>query len=153
MIYSVIVEYVLDAVWVCWSERGLSQVPLHLWPVDWFCCYLKPKVCLFQKPLMTSNVQTGEVWLPAHVRHGNLCHLKPFFTNMICSCRNKENQLKSHQLENLLPSDVTSNKEVTAVWLSQKTSTSLTLLCDATFPFSFEDLINIYRLKSVFSFQ
>ncbi|XP_026137695.1 solute carrier family 22 member 2-like [Carassius auratus] len=32
-----------------------------------------------------------------------------------CPNRNKENQLKSQQLENLLPSDVTSNKEVTAV--------------------------------------
>uniref|UniRef100_A0A8C2IUE2 Solute carrier family 22 member 3 n=1 Tax=Cyprinus carpio TaxID=7962 RepID=A0A8C2IUE2_CYPCA len=32
-----------------------------------------------------------------------------------CPNRNKENQLKSQQLENLLPCDVTSNKEVTAV--------------------------------------
>ncbi|KAK2883930.1 hypothetical protein Q8A67_017567 [Cirrhinus molitorella] len=32
-----------------------------------------------------------------------------------CPNRNKETQLKSQQLENLLPSDVTTNKDVTAV--------------------------------------
>lgn len=112
--------------WACsapvsgwWSQCSLSQVLLRLWLVDWFFCYLKLKVCLFQKPLMTLNVQRGEVLLPAHIHHGNICQLEPFFTNVNCSCRSKETHLKGQQLENLLPSDLTSNKEVTAVWILQ----------------------------------
>lgn len=60
-------------------------------------------------------------WMSKQVRfyslhYGNICHHEPFFTNVNCMCRNKENHLKSQQLQNLLPSDVTSNKDVTAVW-------------------------------------
>lgn len=71
-------------------------------------------------PETIDDIECPNRWgFTAHVGHGNLCHLKPFFTNVNCTCRNKENQLKSQQLENLLPSDVTTNKEVTAVWMSR----------------------------------